>query len=201
MKNYSKDKNARMKRIRHLEQREFCELDLSDKKIADWSFSSCKFIKCNFSGAKLHKCQFDSCEFIGCDASNVTLGRSQFIDVRFNECKLLGLDWNEAASPLKLAFHKSRLDYNVFTNRNLVGLECVECFLRDAFFQKCDLTRSSFCGSDLCHTQFEECKFHYADMSDTINFGISPENNDITHAIMSVDGALALLHKYQLTIR
>ena len=190
-----------MNRDRHLEHRLFTGLKFSEKKISNWSFFSCRFIKCNFSGAKLRKCQFDSCEFIECDTSNVTLGNSQFVDASFNECKSLGLDWTNAASPLKLSFNKCRLDYNIFTNRNLVETQFIQCMLRDTFFQKCNLTRSSFYGSDLSHTQFEECKLNYTDMTDVLNFNIAPENNDITHAIISIDSALMLLRKYHLTIR
>ncbi|WP_203525056.1 pentapeptide repeat-containing protein [Acidithiobacillus ferrianus] len=164
-------------------------------------FFSCKFIKCNFLGAKLRQCQFDSCEFVECDASNVTLGYSHFIDARFIECKLLGLNWVDVSSPLKLAFNKCRLDYNVFSNNNLSGLEFIQCLLRDAFFQNCDLTRSSFYGSDLFHAEFEECKLNHADMTDVLNFNISPEKNDISYAVMSIDSALMLLRRYHLTIR
>lgn len=188
-----------MQKHRHLERQSICDLDLHNKKIINWSFFSCKFFKCNFLGAKLSHCQFDSCEFVECDASNVLFGRSHFIDVSFIESKLLGLNWADVSSPLKIAFNKCKLDYNVFSN-NLTGIEFLQCHIRDAFFQNCDLTRSSFHGSDLSHAEFEDCKLNYADMSDVINFNISPEKNNISYATMSIDSALMLLRKYHLTI-
>jgi uncharacterized protein YjbI with pentapeptide repeats len=190
-----------MKRTRHLEGKKISTLDLSGKKITDWDFSSCRFESCNFSNSKLHKCQFYSCEFIECDLSNVILGRSQFIDINLTGCKILGIDWGDAASPLKLSFHKCMLDYNIFVNRNLKGLVLTECLAREVFFQSCDLTKSSFIGSDLSKSQFELCKLNYADLTDVINLNISPENNDISNATLSIDSALMLLSKYCLTIR
>jgi uncharacterized protein YjbI with pentapeptide repeats len=128
-------------------------------------------------------------------------GRSQFIETRFTDCKLLGIDWPGASSPIEVSFNKSILDYNNFSAQNLTGLVLKECSARNVFFQECDLSRSNFTGTDLQDTHFEDCKLNHANLANAKNLSINLDRNDLKQAILSVEGALGLLRAYQIVVR
>ncbi len=107
---------------------------------------------------------------------------------------------SETALPSEFNFSKCILDYNIFTNQNLSNFKAIECSIREAFFSGCDLSKSLFTSSDLGNTHFDECKFKYANFINSINFFITPDNNDIRYAKISVETALGLLDKFHLTI-
>ncbi|MCY1525646.1 Pentapeptide repeats (9 copies) [compost metagenome] len=173
---------------------------LSNKNLLNLSFYDCRFLNCDFSEIKLERCQFDSCIFSECNASSASLGRSQFLDVRFELCKLIGIDWSESATVLDVGFDRCKLDFSVFDDRILTRQLFLNCSIREVFFSRCDLSHADFKGSDLAGSKFEGCNFSHCNLSDSRNLSLSPDNNEISHSIISIETALSFLEKYRLVI-
>jgi fluoroquinolone resistance protein len=72
--------------------------------------------------------------------------------------------------------------------------------LQNTDFVEADLSESIITGSDLQDAQFHNTKLEKADLRDSINYSIDPENNRLKSAKFSQDQISGLLAKYQIKI-
>jgi len=122
-------------------------------------------------------------------------------EVRFKDCKLLGLNFNDCNTFLMdvffencqlslVSFYKLPLKDTVFKNCNLQEADFTEADLSAAVFENCDLERSVFENTVLEKTDFRTA----------FNYNIDPSANRIQKAKFSTNGLQGLLTKYNLDI-
>src|SRR3954451_15860039 len=78
------------------ENTQFTRLDMQGQQFSGVDFTGCDFDHCLLSECRFSHCTFTACRFRACDLSLATVHGSRFTDVRFEESKLVGIDWTKA---------------------------------------------------------------------------------------------------------
>lgn len=79
----------------YIEEKTFDKIDFKDKPLTNGEYENCRFLCCDFSNSDLSDCKFTDCEFSGCNLSLVKLTKTVFRDIKFRECKMLGLHFDD----------------------------------------------------------------------------------------------------------
>lgn len=161
-------------------------------ELREKTFDHCTVSGGSLARAKLSRCLFDDCVIEGCDLTMMAPFNTSFRGVRFEGCKLMGVDWT-VANPrtLDVSFHRCVLSYDTFVGMRLHRLELIECTLVEANFTDADLTGARLTGSDLSGAVFHSTILTGADLRDTRRCAIDPRANTLRNTKLSIDGLLA----------
>jgi fluoroquinolone resistance protein len=174
----------------------FKNTDYSEK-----TWSGQEFDTCTFSNSNLSKNEFIDCLFESCNLSMARLDDSGLRNVKFLNCKLIGIDFSNCHdSLLSFFFERCILDYAVFIKTKIRKTTFDNCIIKEADFTGADLTNSSFPGCDLTGAVFQGTNLEKVDFRYSINFNIDPEVNWIKKARFSITGIAGLLNKYDIDI-
>lgn len=182
----------------HIEQT-FKELDLSKQELIQKEFDGCTFINCSFSGTKFNKCRFYDCKFINCNLSLISVKNCTFIDTVFESCKIIGVNWTQAAWPqiklcAPLQFFKCTINDSSFLGLYLKEIAIVECTAHDVDFREADLTQADFNQTDLSKSLFVKTNLTKANFSYASNYSINVFVNEIKKAKFMLPEAANLLY-------
>lgn len=149
-------------------------------------YENCLFKNCNFNSADLRHVVFMDCQFEQCDLSNIKVPDTAFKNVRFGDCKLLGVQFGECNDfLLEMNFSNCQLNLTSFYKLKLKGIKFINCDLREADLTEADLTNSKFADCDLMGAVFDRTKLDRSDLYTAYNFSINPEINSIKKAHFS----------------
>lgn len=175
--------------------------DFALKPLSVGVYEGCTFTNCNFADTNLSVFQFIDCIFRVCNLSMVKVGNTSFNGVEFEECKILGVNFEASNQSLfKLSFSKSVLNYSSFFQCNLKRAKFPDCVFHETDFTEADLTEAAFINCDLLNAKFERTILEKADFRSAINYSINPELNKIKKAKFSFPAVAGLLDKYDITI-
>jgi len=164
-------------------------------------YDNCRFLNCDYSDADLSGFIFTECEFIACNLSLIKLGKTAFKDVRFKDCKMLGLHFEDCSDFLfQVGFENCQLNLSSFFKRKLKQTSFKNTGLQEVDFTEADLTAAIFDQCDLSNATFDRTNLEKADFRSAFNYSIDPENNRIKKAKFSVAGLPGLLFKYGIDI-
>jgi fluoroquinolone resistance protein len=164
-------------------------------------YEECTFKNCDFSDSDLSDINFLGCEFRECNLSLARLAQTSFREVKFINCKLLGLHFEDCNNlmisfefdgcALDLSsFYKLKLKKTIFRNSKII----------EADFTETDLTNSSLKNCDLLRTIFKNTNLEGVDFRTSNNYSIDPDLNRIKKAKFSLPGIAGLLDKYDIEI-
>lgn len=177
----------------------FEKIDFSELK--GQSFEACTFVDCQFTEADFSAYEFLACEFRSCDLSMATLHKSAWKDVRFHQCKLLGLHFKDCNTfLLQLFFQDCILDLCSFFKLPLKKSSFLSCSIKEVDFAEADLSYGVFDDSNLHMSIFDQTNLQHADFRKAENYQIDPEMNRITKAKFSSSGLAGLLGSYDIHI-
>jgi fluoroquinolone resistance protein len=166
-------------------------IDLSEKV-----FRRCRFERVRLAEAVCTAARFEDCTFAHADLTLLKVERAAFHDVRFDQTKLMGVDFSGvkrlAFSP---TFEKCVLTYATFADLKMRGVRFVDCKANDASFAGVDLTEAVFAGTDLTNAKFIDTILVDADLSTSWGYRISPQQNRLQRTRFSEDAALALVEE------
>lgn len=172
----------------------FSELEVSAVDLGGKSFQRCVFRKVRLAEANLRRCTFEECEFDGCDLTMAVIEGAAFREVAFLRSKLMGLDWTRVRGvAFVVSFTECNLSHCTFADRNMRETVFRECRAHDAVFAGVDLTRAVFTGTDLRGARFMDTILVEADLSEAVNYEISPQQNRLRKTKFSQEAALALV--------
>lgn len=176
----------------------FKRVSFVSAEIASSSFRDCRFVRCDFREALLRACLFENCSFEDCDLSVVKLPHCAFTSTDFENSKIIGVNWTEAAWPSKplrtpVRFRKCKLDNSTFLGLEFVGVALVECSARDADFREADLSKADLSGTDLGGALFGGTNLSEADLRGATDYWIDPRENTLKGAKFSLPEAMSLL--------
>ncbi len=164
-------------------------------------YEQCVFIQCNFNSADLSGVRFVNCRFEGCDLSLAKLKNSSLQEVKFVNCKLLGVLFSDCRKfMLELDFDSCILKLSLFSGLKLKNTRFQNCDMQEADFSEADLSGAQFDGSDLLQTIFFHTNFETADFRSAFNYSINPETNRLRKAKFSIPGVTGLLDSYGIEI-
>ena len=71
--------------------RTYDKVNFKEGAVKKGEYETCAFNNCDFSGTDLSEIQFIECSFLSCNLSLAKLNKTVFRDIRFTDCKMLGL--------------------------------------------------------------------------------------------------------------
>ena len=183
------------------ENRRFEKIDFRENELLVGCYEECQFLNCNFNNVDLSGLTFVSCTFDGCDASLVKLKNTSLQEVKFVNCKLLGVQFSECRKfLLDLDFENCMIKLSNFCGMKLKNRHFKNCDMQEADFSEADLSGAQFDGSDLHQAIFFHTNLESADFRAAFNYSINPETNRLRKAKFSIQGVAGLLDSYGIII-
>jgi len=184
---------------------QFIEVNLERTRVVSSEFHDCIFTDCAFVESILEDCVFINCTFRRCDLSLIQVPGGRFAGTRFEECKMIGINWTQAdwsgtrlSSPI--SFSKSILNHSTFIGLNLSKMQMKGCTAVNVDFREANLTLADFANSDLSDSLFTSTNLTKADFRGTRNYRINPAENTITRARFSLPEAMSLLYSMDIDL-
>jgi len=141
-----------------------------------------------------------------CNLSLADISGSAFPETRFEQSKLLGInwavaDWSSAGFAKLDGFFDCVLNHGIFIGLDLKGIQIKNCTVHEADFRGANLTQAVFSGTDLAKSLFHETNLSKADLSKARNYAINPENNTIKKAKFALPEAMSLLYQMDIVLK
>ena len=175
--------------------------DFQLQELTRGEYENCTFTDCNFANTNLSGLIFIDCAFVCCDMSMAVLGQTSFRDVKFRDCKLLGLHFNNCSKfLLSMQFEDSVLNFSSFYQVSLKKAWFSGCKLQEVDFVESNLDQTSFLNCDFFRAIFNNTVLEGADLSTSYNFSINPANNRIKKAKFSRENVMGLLEDFGIII-
>lgn len=164
-------------------------------------YDNCTFQNCSLAGADLGGIRFLDCTFIDCDLSNASLRETSLQTVVFENCKLIGIHFEDARDFLfKVSFKGCQLELSTFIDWKLPGTSFRECQLLETDFSGANLQGVDFSGSHLNRTIFDRTDLRKTDFVSARNYRVNPAGNRIRGARFSRLGLEGLLLDYGIKV-
>lgn len=183
----------------------FRDLVLDGVQITSIEFFDCVFKDCSFVDSVFKKCRFVNCDFQRCDLSLTKVPENIFSSTRFENSKIIGVNWTQAEWPAAILgkpirFYKSTLNHSTFIGLSLVGIQVKDCVVVDVDFREADLSKADFSGSDLSESLFIHTNLSGANLSQARNYFIDPGLNELKGAKFSLPEAMSLLYNMDIIL-
>jgi len=183
------------------EDKVFEKTDFSATGFPLGEYDNCQFVNCNLANVQLGSCVFSECTFTGCNLSTASLHATSLRDVRFEQCKLLGLHFDTCDKFLiEFAFDNCIMDLCTFYQLRIKKTVFRNCSLCEADFSEADLNAAVFDRCNLQQAQFDRCNLEETDFRTAYNYTIDPAVNKIKKARFSLAGLPGLLARYDIDI-
>ncbi|MCL1126252.1 pentapeptide repeat-containing protein [Shewanella surugensis] len=183
----------------------FDNVNVSPQHFSGMEFEECTFNDCDFNEATFKHCRFIHCHFNRCQMSVIKWLYTELFDVKFIECKLVGVDWTQADWPTfrlvpELIFKQCMLNGGSFFGLTLHEVVLDECKLHDVDFREGDFKHSKMINCDLSQSLFIRTQLQQVDFTDSVHFDINILNNSLTKATFSRLEAMSLLQGLDITL-
>ena len=179
----------------------FDKLDFTQEPLPKGEYENCIFTNCNFEETNLNDIKFMDCNFQDCNWSLVQLNGTVLREVKFKDCKMLGLQFETCNDfGLSFSFENCQLNHSTFFQMNIKKTIFRNCQLREIDFSESNLSNVIFDDCDLAQAIFINTVLDKADFRTAYNYSIDPESNRLKKAKFSIMGISGLLDKYDLII-
>jgi fluoroquinolone resistance protein len=175
------------------ENQMFANQERKEGQFVNLEFYKCIFKKCKFIGSIFQKCRFEDCDFIECDLSLIKPRYSSFFDVKFENCKLVGVNWTEAATPLRVNFYSCTINLSTFDGLNLKKITMTKCIAKEVNFIEADLSGGNFNSTDFAGSRFLKTNLAQSDFRQATNYSIDPTKNFLKKTKFSLPEAVSFL--------
>jgi fluoroquinolone resistance protein len=177
----------------------FKDVRLEQIRLVSSEFYDCTFVRCSFAKSILLDCRFASCSFHACDLSLVQVPNSAFSATRFEDSKVIGVNWTRAdwsATRLHrpLGFFECAISHSTFIGLSLRQIQIRDCVAVDVDFRESDLSQADLTGTDLSESLFSNTNLTEADLRRAHNYHIDPKQNTLEQAKFSLPEAISLLY-------
>lgn len=183
-------------------EREFKNIDYSEKELRNREFLKCEFHNCNFYKSDLKTNDFEDCSFYNCDLTMANLTGVGFRNIVFKDCKLIGIDFSIMSKYMFSfkGFENCFLDYSTFYGRKLKKTVFEKCSFKEADFSEADFSECKFPKCDFTGAIFENTNLQKSDFTTASNILVDPEYNKVHKAKFSIFQLDGLLLKYNLVV-
>lgn len=185
----------------YISDKKINKVDYKDTPLQAGEYENCIFTQCDFSTSNLSEIDFVECEFVECNLSNISLKKTALKDVKFTNCKMLGLHFEDCNPFLfKISLDSCFLNLSTFYQTKLKNTLFKKCSLHEVDFTEADLTQSNFSDCDLLHANFDRTNLEKTDFRTSFNYTFDPDKNNIKKAKFSIPEVIGLLNKYDIQI-
>jgi fluoroquinolone resistance protein len=164
-------------------------------------YENCVFTNCDFSNADFSGYKFIECEFKDCNLSNAKISTAIFRDIKFSNCKMLGLLFNTCSDfGFSIGFWNCNLQHSSFYRKKMKAFVFQNTRLDEVDFTECDLSKANFDDCDFSGATFDRTNLEKANFQGAFNYIINPQINNIKKAKFSLTGIPGLLLQYDIEI-
>lgn len=129
------------------------------------------------------------------------LNNTQLNDVKFENCKLMGVDFSRCPGFLfEVNFTDCILDFCSFEKLKMANTTFRKCSMKGVDLAGTQLPNSLFHQVNLEEATFANTNLKEANLSTAYNFTISPTQNNLKKAIFSENNLSGLLREFSITI-
>jgi fluoroquinolone resistance protein len=183
----------------------FKALTLPQEEIEAKEFYNCTFIACSWPKTTFRRCRFVECTFKKCDLSLIREPDCSFTNARFEDSKVVGVNWTEAAWPKgrflnPIGFFRCVINHSTFLGLNLPEISIQECVARDVDFREADFSRADFTDTDFSESLFVNSNLTEADFTNAKNYNINASLNVLKKTKFSLPEAMSLLHSLDIVL-
>jgi fluoroquinolone resistance protein len=183
----------------------FKDVSQDHGEVVSGEFYDCVFLRCSFDESVFRNCRFANCVFRECDLSLMRVPDSRFTSTRFENSKVVGVNWTEADWPQAglgnpIGFFTSAISHSTFMGLSLRDIEIRNCVAIDVDFREANLSRADFAGTDLSRCLFSSTDLSEADLSRARNYLIDPGQNVLRQARFSLPEAMSLLYSLDIVL-
>jgi len=174
--------------------KKFESVSFAGRDLAGHTFEDCVFSSCHFIEVPLARVAFVSCAFRQSELSLVKIENTTLNSVRFEGCKLIGLNFADCNKFGFLPdFSDCLLDSSVFYSNCLKKGRFLECTIRNCDFIECDMREADFSDSTLESSTFQKCNLEKADFRSSSDYSIDPLTNRLSKARFTLPEAQSFL--------
>ena len=181
-----------MKEVYHIDK-EFKNITYTDNLISEREFVNCVFENCVLTKLTFEDCYFENCVFKDSDLTMVNVKGSSFRAVKFEGCKMLGILWEEAATPIMINFEECGLSFSSFWGLSLKKIKIEKCIAKEVNFSEANLSQASFKDSDLEGSIFMNTNLIKANFESAYNYFFDVNANKVKGALFSMPEVVSLL--------
>ena len=173
----------------------------SQSSLERGEYEYCTFRDCDLANLDFQEYKFIECEFVNCNLSNANINQTYLQDVLFNNCKMLGLNFDRC-NPFGFGvrFNHCVKDHSTFYGVNLTQSAFNNCHMHEVDFTEAVMTGIVITNCDLLNAHFENSNLEKADFASSINYSINPEINKLKAARFSLPDVIGLLDKYGIKV-
>jgi fluoroquinolone resistance protein len=172
--------------------------DFSTARLAS-EYESVEFRSCNFTN--ISGVNFTDCLFTACNLSNASVAKCKMQDVRFADCKLIGINFFETHDfGFAVHFENCLLDFASFDHKKMNQSSFRNCRLHGINFTQADLSKVTMDNCDLLDAIFASTNLSGVDFTTNRNFSIDPQLNLVKKAKFSAGGLAGLLTRFDIVI-
>jgi len=183
----------------------FHDLDMTGERVKFATFLDCIFERCSLIEAVFQSCRFVGCVFKECDCTLMQAPNSTFAGSRFENTKLIGVNWSQSDWPdhgigEPLIFKKCSLNHSTFLGVTLGAVKMRGCEAVNVDFREADISGADFSFTDLKESLFQSTDLRGVDFRHARNYHIDPSQNKIAQARFSLPEAMALLYSMDIEL-
>ena len=183
-----------------IEDKVLCDLDLRGRDLSNRIFRECRFSNITFAEARLRDCRFEDCLVRLSDWTMAKVYGTAMRGVKFEGCKLMGMDWSDGHRALDASFKECVLDYCSFVRIDLRKAAFKDCRMLEVNFAEANLSEADFSGSNLDRSRFQRTNLTRANLAGATNFLINPSENKTKGAIISLEAAVSIVSAMGMTV-
>jgi uncharacterized protein YjbI with pentapeptide repeats len=185
----------------------FKDVELLAGEVVGVEFVECEFRRCVVAETVFRSCRFRDCRFVDCDLSLFKPLDSVFVETKFENSKLIGIDWTQAAWGNdafqvlgSISFCGCVLNFSAFIGLKLEKIQIKDCIARETDFSDANLEEADFRGTDLEKAIFRNSDLAGANFVGAMNYFTSPQSNRLKGAKFSLPEAMSLLYGLEIVL-
>lgn len=186
----------------YTEDNTYHNINLLEQPLSKGTYENCTFSNCDAQGFDFSHFQLIDCTFINCNLSLIKLRDTQLQQVRFEQCKMLGIQFDTANTfGFKIALKDCLLKHSSFYSLNLSHTNFENCDLEETDWTKANLTKASLANCNLYLAQFDQTNLTQTNFTGSYNVAINPTNNQLKKTVFDAENAIGLLKGLDIIIK
>jgi hypothetical protein len=171
--------------------------------LANKTFTDCTFQHCSLVECTLMDCTFIDCTFSDCDLSLLQVPGTAFTRARFEDCKMVGVNWTDARweALSSFSFLRSNLSHGTFAGMQMGRrISLYQCTAHNIDFADANLARADLRETDFTDSRFQNTDLTEADFSRATNYHIPLLENTAKKARFTLPEAINLLRGLDIVL-
>lgn len=186
----------------YFEDIDYQHINLLEQPLPKGTYENCTFTNCDAQGFDFSHFRFIDCTFHNCNLSLVKVRDTQLQHIHFEQCKMLGIQFDAVNTfGFKIAMKSCLLRHASFYELNLTNANIEHCDLEETDWTKANLTKATLSHCNLYLAHFDQTNLTQTNFSGSYNLAINPNTNYLKKTIFDSENALGLLKALDIIIK